>query len=211
MIDWSELQNWDEYIKLLVGLLALADPIGNLTVILGLTKDCTSEEKKKITLLAAITFVVTLVIFTYVGDSVLHLFGISTAALKIAGGILFLFYALEMLGVIRLPVMPSTNASEISKTIGIVPIGIPLLAGPGTISAIIIYSDLDMSISHKILVNMVVLTAGILIYFLYRVSLSLGAKLGQTTSLIMEKIMGLLLAAIAVEFIRTYARRKIDR
>lgn len=200
-MDWSELQNWEEYTKLLVGLLALADPIGNLTVILGLTKDCTSAEKKKITFLAAITFVVTLVIFTYVGNSILQLFGISTAALKIAGGILFLFYALEMLGAIRLPGTSSTHSSETSKTIGIVPIGIPLLAGPGTISAIIIYSELDASISHKILVNFVVLTAGILIYLLYRVSLSLGGKLGQTTSLIMEKIMGLLLAAIAVEFI----------
>ena len=115
-MDWSELQNWDEYTKLFVGLLALADPLGVLSVVLGLTKKHTVDERKAISSVSVITFILTLVIFTYLGVSILNLFGITTAALKIAGGILFLFYALEMMGVIQLPDMSQNEIAQNAKT-----------------------------------------------------------------------------------------------
>jgi multiple antibiotic resistance protein len=200
-MDWSELQNWDEYTKLLIGLFALADPFGVLTVVLGLTKKHSTAEKKKIAFFSASTFIITLIIFTYLGGYILELFGITTAALQIAGGILFLFYALEMMGVIQLPLASPNEAVQDAKTIGIVPIGIPLLAGPGTISAIVIYSNFHASLAHKLLVSFVAISVGAIIYLIYRVSLTMGAKLSETTTTIMAKIMGLILATISVEFI----------
>lgn len=200
-MDWSELQNWDEYSKLLIGLLAVTDPLGSLPMVLGLIENEALSVKKKIVFVSVVTFVVTLLIFSYVGTSVLEVFGITIAALKIAGGIMFLFYALEMMGLIRLPATLDPSKTTGSKSIGVVPIGIPLLAGPGTISTVIIFSDVHASLSHKVLVSGVILMVGLIVLVLYRVLLIMGQKLGETTTMVMNKVMGLLLAAISIEFI----------
>lgn len=200
-MDWSELQNWEEYSKLLIGLLAVTDPLGSLPMVLGLLENYAITEKKKIIFSSIITFIITLSLFTYVGIYILDLFGITIAALKIAGGIMFLFYALEMMDLINLPTTVDPSKATLSTSIGIVPIGIPLLAGPGTISTVIIFADMHASFSHKILVNGVIVMVGVLVFVLYRLSLVMGQRMGETTTNVMNKVMGLLLAAISIEFI----------
>ena len=200
-MDWSELQNWDEYLKLLVGLLAVTDPFGAMPMVLGLLEDHTASEKKKAILRAVITFAIALIIFTLAGIWILSIFGITVAALKIAGGVMFLFYALEMLGLIHLPATTGLSASVGPKAVGVVPIGIPLLAGPGSISTVIIFSELHTSTTHQLLVIGVILTVALLVWLLFRLSIFLGHKLNTATVTILNRVMGLLLAAIAIEFI----------
>ena len=200
-MDWSELQNWDEYTKLLIGLLALTDPLGVYPVLLGLSEGFSVTEKKKIIRSSVFTYAITLLIFTYLGTYILDLFGITIAAFKIAGGILFLFYALDMMGVIKLPTFSGEAQSASSGHLGIVPIGIPLLAGPGTISTIIIYADIHQSLAHLLLVNAVILTAALIVYLIFRTSFKMGSILGKTTTMVLNRVMGLILAAISIEFI----------
>ena len=200
-MDWSELQNWDEYTKLLIGLLALTDPLGVYPVLLGLSEGFSVTEKKKIIRSSVFTYAITLLIFTYLGTYILDLFGITIAAFKIAGGILFLFYALDMIGMIELPTISGETQTARSGFLGIVPIGIPLLAGPGTISTIIIYADIHRSLAHLLLVNAVILTAALIVYFIFRTSFKMGSILGKTTTMVLNRVMGLILAAISIEFI----------
>lgn len=200
-MDWTELQNWDEYLKLLVGLIAVTDPFGAMPMVLGLLEDHTASEKKKAILRAVITFAIALIIFTLAGVRILSIFGITVAALKIAGGVMFLFYALEMLGLIHLPAATGLSASVGPNAVGVVPIGIPLLAGPGSISTVIIFSELHASTTHQLLVIGVILTVALLVWLLFRLSIFLGHKLNTATVTILNRVMGLLLAAIAIEFI----------
>ena len=200
-MDWSELSNWDEYSKLLIGLIALTDPFGSLPLFISLTEKLPLKERIKTARTSIVVFVLTLIVFTYVGQYILNLFGITIAAFKIAGGIMFLFYALDMLDLIRLPAFLASDKSINYKTIGIVPIGIPTLAGPGTISKIIIMSSMHAGTTHKLLVNIVILSVGFLVYWLYRSTIALGPRVGKTGIMVLTKIMGVILAAIAVELI----------
>ena len=200
-MDWSELRNWDEYTKLLIGLLAVTDPLGGLPTLLSLTDQKEKPEKQKTVRTAVLTFVVTLLIFTFLGTTILELFGITIAAFKIAGGILFLFYALDMMGIITMPAMAASDQGGSSGPLGIIPIGIPLLAGPGTISTIVIFAGQHDALLHKVLVSLVVLTVALIVFLLYRGLLAMDSLIGKNTTVIVNRVMGLLLAAIAVEFI----------
>jgi multiple antibiotic resistance protein len=200
-MDWSELLNWDEYSKLLIGLLALTEPLGTTPVLLGMTEKFSLAQKKRIVNVAIITFIVTLLVFTYIGVYILNLFGITIGAFKIAGGVLILFYALEMMGLIRLPPSGEPSLGDKVSTIGIVPIGIPLLSGPGAISAIIIYASAHEGISHKLLVNGVIISVALIVFLIFRSSLILGPRIGDTGTTVLNRVMGLILTAISIEFI----------
>jgi len=200
-MDWAELQNWTEYTKLLIGLFAISTPLAALPVFLSLSGEFSGKEKNRIALVAAVTYATTLLVFTIFGEAILGFFGISMAAFKVAGGILLLLSALEMMR--AKPGMSTVESGEKSNpvTVGIVPIAIPIMAGPGAISTIIIYADLHASIEHTVLVSGVVLTISIVIYLIFRAALGFGSLLGETTTLVMNRVMGLIIAAIAIEFI----------
>lgn len=107
-----------------------------------------------------------------------------------------------MLGLIQIPNSSSDKlASEITNSVGITPIGIPLLAGPGTINTIIIYGSFHESFTHKLLVMGVILTVAVIVYLVFQISITMGQGLATKTTIIMNKVMGLILVAIAVEFI----------
>ena len=200
-MDWAELTNWTEYSKLLIGLFAIAGPLSTLPVFLGLTKDRSTSEKNRVALVAVITFAIALIIFTYFGQAILNIFGISIAAFRIAGGILLLLTALDMMrsddG--EQPVERTTNSK--SMAIGIVPIAIPLLSGPGAISTIIVYANAHQSMEHLLLVSLVIITVALLVYLTFRLALAMGPLLGDTATTVMNRVMGLIVASIAIEFI----------
>lgn len=200
-MDWTELQNWNEYTKLLIGLFAISTPLAAIPVFLSLSGTFTNNEKKRIALTASVTYAITLLIFTFFGNEILNIFGITIAAFKVAGGILLLLSALDMMR--STPSEPALESKENQTPIalGIVPLAIPLMAGPGAISTIIIYSSYHDSIEHGILIGGVIITISVVIYFIFRSALGVGKILGSTTSLVMNRVMGLIIASIAIEFI----------
>ncbi len=101
-MDFSELLNWDEYAKLLVGLLALTDPFSLMPIFLGATRGISQHERDQATRTAITVFVVTMLVMVFLGSAILGLFGITLAAFRIAGGLLFIFYAFQLLGFIRI-------------------------------------------------------------------------------------------------------------
>ena len=200
-MDWPGLLNWNEYTKLFIGLLAISTPLAAVPVFLSLSGTFTGVEKKRIALAASFAYAITLLIFTYFGQLILNVFGITITAFKVAGGILLLLSALEMMR--SGPSTPALDDASDAKavSIGIVPLAIPLLAGPGAISTIIIYSHYHESTPHNILVSGVIITVALVIYLVFRMALGLGPMFGKTATIVLNKVMGLIIGSIAIEFI----------
>jgi len=208
-MDLSELSDWPEYTKLFVGLLALVPPSVNVPIYLGLTAQRSKEDKQKIAFVSVVGFAVLMIVFVFLGEAILDTFGISIAAFRVAGGILLLLIAFDLLRG-----DPEEEAEEELEDLGeqrrqsgnavavaLVPLAVPMLAGPGAISTAVIYAQEEAGFTHRVLVAVVVLLVAALLYSLFRLS-ALGAKLfTPTVASVFDKVMGLIIASIAIEFI----------
>ena len=197
MIDWSE------YAKFFIGLVAIVNPIGIVPVFVGLTRNLTDAERNIVGLRASVTVGIVLVIALLMGDSVLAFFGISLDSFRVAGGILILLMAISMLhGGISPQKQTSEEAqdAEEKENIAVVPLGMPLLAGPGAVSTIIIYTHRGHGILHYSLLLSIALALAVITWLALRAAPAIADRLGRTGLNIVTRIMGLILAAIGVEF-----------
>lgn len=202
MVDLSEFRNWTEYLQLLVGLFAITDPLTAVPTFLSVVDSHTEAEKRRVVLVAAITVLLVLLAFTFLGKAILDLFSISLAAFRIAGGLLLLLLAVDMIRSENDPSEATQGKKRGSATsVGVAPVAIPLLAGPGAISTIIIYTTAHDALGHKILVSGVIITVVILIFIILRFALRIGKVIGPTGMTVFNRIMGLIVASIAIEFI----------
>jgi multiple antibiotic resistance protein len=200
MFDAVELREWNQYIRLLVGLLALINPLTVLPIFLGLVQGRSERDKRHISRVAAVTVLVTLLIFTYFGGALLGLFAITIDSFRIAGGILLLLTALEMMRA-KAAARAGGEDTEVNITsIGIVPLGIPLLAGPGAIVTIIVDATALPSLAHKLVVSVIVLLVAFAVYFALRLSAKAGTYLSPTAMTVFNRVMGLIIASIGIEF-----------
>ena len=202
MLDFSELTNWSEYTKLFIGLFALVSPPIILPLFMGVVGHMPDQEKKKTALVGALGFAVIMIVFTFLGTAILNLFGITIPAFRIAGGLLLLFIALDMM---RSEVSEITTSEQQSTdsaiSLGIVPLTMPILAGPGALSTLIILANLHQTLSHQIVVSIVILLLAVYVFLILRFSVVSGRMLGRNTMIVFYRVMGLIIAAIAVEFI----------
>lgn len=202
MPDLSNILDFSDYTRLLIGLLAIVNPLASIPIFVTLLGDRTPKQRTQIAIMAGLTFVITLILFNFVGDFLLQFLGISVPSFQIAGGILLLMMALRMMQTkVETKNVPEDEDSEQQSTLGIVPIGIPLLAGPGAISTIIIYADLENSVGHDIVVTAVILSVALLILAVLFLAPQLGKLIGKTGMVVFNRVMGLIVAAIGIEFI----------
>ncbi len=192
------------FIQVLTALFVIANPIGILPVFLSMTSDFTPDERRRTAIQTVLTVAVVLSITALVGESLLRFFGISLPAFRAGGGLLILLMAVAMLnarhGRIRHTPEEALEAEE-RENIGVVPLGIPMLAGPGAISTIIIYAHQAAGWTDKLMLFLAVGTLAASIWFSLLLAESIKAWLGQTGINIITRILGLLLVSIAVEFI----------
>jgi multiple antibiotic resistance protein len=179
------------FLKSLVALFIITDSPGNLPFFLGLTEGETLQEKRKTFATAVITGFVILIGFLFAGLAILDLFNVTLDDFKIAGGILLLWIAIEVMLRGRINI-------EHKEDMGVVPMGSPLLVGPGAITTALVLLKLYgyWVVLSAILACFVLI--GLVLYFadaIYRI-------LGKNGSLILTKIAAILIAAIAVQFIR---------
>ena len=157
---------------------------------------CDDKERQKIALKGVLTALVVLIIFTFLGRLVFSFFGITVSGFKIAGGILFFRTGIQMLES-RVPRTRSTPKEEIAYT----PIGIPLIAGPGAISSVMIFSSETDHWEYKlVLLGVISLVMG-LTYIIFRMADNLTQRFGTIGLRITQRIMGLILMVIAVQFV----------
>jgi multiple antibiotic resistance protein len=190
--------------KTFIALLALVNPLGVLPMFISLTQGHTRKEKQRTIRAAALTVITVISVCALLGEQIIGFFGISTASLQVAGGLLILLMSLSMLnaqmGGARTTAEEQDEA-EHKSTLGVVPLGIPLLTGPGAISTVIVYADK----AHDAKDYAVIIGCGVFLAALVWLTLQLAEPInrimGRSGINIATRIMGLLVAAVAVEFI----------
>ena len=189
----------------IASIFAIVDPLGVIPFFAVLTEDMSVAEKRDVISKSCIVATATLGIFAVFGQGIFAAFGFTIPAFEIAGGILLFGVAFEMMHGER----PRTKMTESERTetleredVGVIPLGIPLLAGPGAITTVMIYmtspvaDPLDkMSIFAGILIA--ILASFVLMHYADQIF----RRIGRTGTKAFGRIMGLLLAAIAVQFI----------
>lgn len=192
------------YLHIFTALFVIVNPIGAIPLFISYTRGQSTAERHIAARTAAITVAVVLVLSIFVGDYLLQLFGIGIPSFRVGGGILILLMAISMLnaqqGGARYTVEEGREGEE-KQNIAVVPLAIPLLAGPGAISTTIIYAHKAHSILDKVALVLAALLVAAGVAVALRLAERIANRLGRTGINIATRIMGLILAAVAVEFI----------
>jgi multiple antibiotic resistance protein len=194
------------YIKVFTAVFVLLNPIGAVPVFLSLTPGYTAQECNRAAWRAALATTLILLGALLIGGPVLSLFGISVDSFRVAGGLLIGLMALDMMRAqpSRTKQTPEEAREAIDKPdIAVVPLAIPILAGPGAISAMIVYGHARSDLVNYLVLAVIAVAAGFLSWLALRLAAPIGSRMGRTGVNLLTRIMGLLLAAIAVELIMT--------
>ncbi len=183
-----------ELAKAIIALFIIVDPFGNIPIFVGLTEHMEDTHKKKVFNTATLVGVILLLVFAFTGQEILTIFGLSIASFEIAGGILLLIVS------IRILISGGMHESvESPESLGAVPIAIPLLVGPGAITTTIFNLQ-----SYGIIITFFsVLIVLSLTWVTLRFINKIYRFLGKTGSLVIARVMALLIAAIAIQYIMT--------
>lgn len=193
-----------DYLKIFIGIIAILNPLGAIPMYLSLTAHHTEHDKRQVAIAAARGAAIILLVTLFFGELILSVFGISVNSFRVGGGILILLMAISMLHAQTSPAK-NTEAerqeAQRKESVSIVPLAMPILAGPGAISSIILYGNRAPGWQHDLIVAGEIVLVGAIIALLLAVSGKIARQLGQTGMNIITRVMGLILAAIAVEFI----------
>jgi multiple antibiotic resistance protein len=195
---------WTDLIKLTVALLAIVDPVASIPVFLSTTAGYTQTERRRVTQVVATTVFCVLGVAALIGTQMLRFFGISIPSFLIAGGILLLLMAISMLQAresgIRQTPDEAEEASE-KDAVAVVPLAIPLLAGPGAISTMIIATHQSQSFVQHLLLLIPAALIAVAVWSTFSAATRISERLGTTGMNIITRVMGLIIAAIGVEYI----------
>lgn len=204
---------YPEYLKIFIGLLAIVNPIGAIPIFIGLITGTASQERHRIINVVAITVGTILLVSLFFGEQILQLFGISINSFRVGGGILLLLMSMSMLHA-KVSAVTQTQEeaveSQEKESIAIVPLSMPLLAGPGAISTVIIDAHKASGLGHYALVAGEIIVLSLIIWVVLRLSPLISKHISAIGINIFTRIMGLILAAIAVEFIARGAKDLIQ-
>lgn len=194
---------WSEYIKIFVAILVIVNPLGAVPFYISLTTNMSLQERKRIPNTTALAIAIVLVASALIGEGLLKFFGISISSFKVGGGILLMLMAVSMMQARqsrhRQTPEEAIEAEE-KDSIAVVPLAIPLLAGPGAISTVIIYTTQSSHPLHYLLIMVGGLLVAAAVWIALKSAERVAKLLGRTGINIAMRLMGILLAAIAVEF-----------
>jgi multiple antibiotic resistance protein len=185
-----------------VTILVVMDPVGNVPVFLSLTRDQKPAQQHRASLQATAVAASVVYSFALFGQEVLQLLGISVAALEVAGGLILGAAALELLH----PPPSGQGRLPASANVAFVPLGTPLLAGPGAIAATMVYVRRAHGVGQVFAVLGALAAVLLILYLVLRFSGLLSRLLRDNGIALTSRIVGLLLAAIAVQLIATGAQ-----
>ncbi len=195
-----------DLLKPLIALLAVVNPIGVVPFFIHFTQSFSRAQRQRTIRISAFTAFAVIAISGVAGLKVIEFFGISLASFQVGGGTLLLISSLAMLNAQP----PETRPSDVSEaeekvdagaSIAVVPLTIPLLTGPATISTMVIYAEKTRHFwEHAVLVSYGVVI-GVITFAVFSASGRIAKVLGRTGINVMTRLMGLILAAMAVELL----------
>jgi multiple antibiotic resistance protein len=198
------MESWTEYSRFVIALFAILTPFAAIPIFLSLTEGQSEKEKAHTARTAVLTIAILLITAAFLGDSILRLIGTSLHSFRVGGGLVLLLMALAMMNARVSSVQQTREEAEEAvqkQAIGVVPIGIPLLAGPGSISAVILQMERSVDWVHRALIVACILGVCALVWVALSLATPIGNRLGRTGLNILNRLFGLMLAAIAVEVI----------
>jgi multiple antibiotic resistance protein len=192
----------------LTSVLFIVDPIAVIPTYLVITQEHTPEQRAHTAKRACIAATLILVAFALFGTVIFHVFGITIEAFRIAGGLILWVVAMDMLHGQRSTQETGTEVAEgrAKEDVAVTPLAMPMLAGPGAISTIMVLAGQARSVPEKVVVHAAIVVTMAVSLLALRLGERLVMRMGQTGIRVMTRIMGLLLAAIAVQFVITGVR-----
>ncbi|BAZ49645.1 MarC-related protein [Nostoc sp. NIES-4103] len=179
-------------IQTFIAVFVLADAVGNIPIILILTKGMTPEERNKVIDKAIIVAIAVLLLFAFAGQLILNYLEISMASLRIAGGLLLLLISLQMLrGQLDTPII------EEGRDVAITPLALPLLAGPGTLTTVMLLMSKSQNPHLGVVLGIV--GAMFVSWLILRLANYIQKWIGAEGEVIITQLLGFILAALAVE------------
>jgi multiple antibiotic resistance protein len=200
-------------VNLFVALFALLDPIGNVPIFAAATAGATLRQRASVAALLCLFIIVFLAFFFFTGLGLLQFFGISLAAFRIAGGILLLLLGLDMTREDFLKMFADADAAADLKDVRgyaqrrfkrlVVPFAMPLLIGPGAISTIIIQAGeaAEIGPAGQVAGVVAIVLAALAIFACFAATGPIGRILGDVGMAIVVRVLGLILCALAIQFI----------
>jgi multiple antibiotic resistance protein len=183
--------------------LFIVDPIAVVPSYLVVTRGETAAQRAATARRACVAAAVILVAFAIGGTLIFNLFGITLPAFRIAGGLILWLVAMDMLRAQRTTQesTPELVEGEIKEDSAITPLAMPMLAGPGAISTVMVLAAQARTMPRKAIVYAAIVVTALASWIVLRVAERLIERIGQTGIRVMTRIMGLLLAALAVQFV----------
>ena len=182
------------------------NPIEATLVYVTLTSSMNSDERTHINRRTTLVAFAIAILFSLAGDAVLRIFGITVDSLRVAGGILLFLVAIDMLrGVRRQSKVTEAELMDANsrEDVSIFPLAIPLLTGPGAITTVVVLMGAADSLTKKGLVVLAICLTFLATFFILKFSQYIDRALGITGIMVMTRIMGLILGAVAVSFVAT--------
>jgi multiple antibiotic resistance protein len=195
-----------DIVKPLVALLAIVNPIGVLPFFIHFTQAFSREQRARTIRVSAFSACVVIVVSALAGLKLIEFFGISLASFQVGGGILMLTSAIQMLNAQpaearKDDVSDGDQKLDTGASIAVVPLTIPLLTGPATISTMVIYAEKTRHWWELAVLAGYGVVVGLFTYAVFTASGRIAKVLGRTGINVMTRLMGLILAALAVELL----------
>lgn len=194
-------------IKVFTALFAIMNPIGNIPIFLALTEGASDANRRKVAVTVAIGVVVGCIVSAVAGGAILHVFGLTVNDFRLAGGLLVLLIALSMVhgspSTQHAPTQGESATLAEAQSVAIYPLTVPLLVGPGTVATLIVlgqaavHAGNEMALALGLAVFLVVMTLALLL------APAIGHHLSAKVTAITQRLMGMILAAIAMQMIIT--------
>lgn len=196
--------DFTEYAKIFISLFAILDPIGIIPIIILFTAGMSAPRRTRIGRIASLAVCAILLTALLIGQNLLAFFGISISSFRVAGGILLMLMAFKMLNgnlAISAENKPMGDEEETGPIHAIVPLSIPLLAGPGSISAVILEAHKADGIEHYANMSLIIILLSATVWLTFLIAPLVEQRLGKIGIDVFTRLMGLVLASISVEFI----------
>lgn len=192
------------FIYAFTSIFVIVNPVGGILSFISVTHGMSEDEKKETAGRSVIIACILAIAFAFAGEGILQFFGITVDSLRVAGGILLLLIAIDMLHArTSRESMTPEEMKDASKRddVSVFPLATPLLTGPGAITTVIVVIRTGKTWELKMLTVLAILLTFFLAYLVFRFADRINKMLGVTISLVITRIMGLILGAIAVNFI----------
>jgi multiple antibiotic resistance protein len=198
MLEWAYL------FKIGIALFAIVNPIGSVPIFISATEGWSRHDRARISKTVAFTVFMVLSLSAVLGDKILAFFSISIPSFQVGGGILLILIAISMMyGKMSEARQTREEAAAVAEreAIAIVPLSIPLLAGPGAISSMIIAAQASPGLVGQLSLMLPIGVVCLMVWLALSLSTSIAERMGTIGINIVTRLMGLILAAMAVEFI----------